>query len=56
VAERAETDGAAADVSGDDMDPEDIQMNKEGNGTGLTAAGEVSRQPTVLSISVAPDG
>ena len=51
----AETNGAAADVSGDDMDSEDMNMGEEGNSGGVTAAGEVSSQPAVLSISVAPD-
>ena len=55
-AEHAETSGAAADVSGDDMDPEDMNVDEEGNSQGVTAAGEVSSQPAVLSISVAPDG
>ena len=55
-AEHAETSAAAADVSGDDMDPEDMNMDEEGNSRGVTAAGEVSSQPAVLSISVAPDG
>lgn len=55
-ADHAETNGAAADVSGDDMDAEDMHLHEEGNSQGVTAAGEVSSQPAVLSISIAPDG
>ena len=55
-AEHAESNGAAADVCGDDIDPEDMEVGEEGNGGGVTAGGEVSSQPAVLSISVAPDG
>jgi len=37
------------------MDAEDRNLDEEGNSGGVTAAGEVSSQPAVLSISVAPD-
>ncbi|DBA81758.1 TPA: WD repeat-containing protein 4 [Trebouxia sp. C0004] len=53
---RADANGTAAAASGDDTDPEEIEMDEEGNSRGLTAAVEVSSQPAVLSISVAPDG
>ena len=57
---RADDTGANRDASavqsGDDSDPEKLDVAEDDDGTGQAASPEGSRQPAVLSITTAPDG
>ncbi len=46
----------AADLSEDDMEPEDLEKGEDEGEEGEAAGAEGSGQPAVLSITAAPDG